>query len=274
MAVDDKSIVTLHAFCAGASHTRDALQCEDYAISFNEGDMSIAVVSDGHSDPSCFRSARGAKFACEAAIEVLKEFLGRSDGVFSKIDDTGKTLRRLEQSILTSWLERVRADVRTGSFAADAQAYGCTLIAVLCAKTYWLGLQIGDGRCVAIYENGLYSQPIPWDHERCVGNYTASMCDEAAIEEFRHYHGTEIPAALFAASDGLDTSFDEQGLYNCYYTIACWMRDMSPEESVKNVERLLPKISDRGSGDDMAISAIVRTERYISRPIEKLTNGE
>lgn len=85
-------------------------------------------------------------------------------------------------------------------------AYGATLIGVVVTEDFWLGVHIGDGKCVAFSKDGEDSEPIPWDDE-CFLNITTSICDFNASDEFRYYFSHELPAAVFVGSDGIDDSF-------------------------------------------------------------------
>ena len=47
--------------------------CEDYHMAYQDKEKCIAVIADGHGDPHCYQAHMGAKLACFAAIEILKE---------------------------------------------------------------------------------------------------------------------------------------------------------------------------------------------------------
>ena len=54
-----------HAFhhtTIGHSHVLKNTCCEDASCCISEGDVHVAVVSDGHGDPACFRSQIGSLF--------------------------------------------------------------------------------------------------------------------------------------------------------------------------------------------------------------------
>jgi len=57
------------------------LRCQDFSMDYSDEKSAIISVSDGHSDPKCFRSALGAKFACEAIIEVLRQIVSKYDNL-------------------------------------------------------------------------------------------------------------------------------------------------------------------------------------------------
>ena len=59
----------------GASHIRHNIPCQDYGLVKETENYKVFAVSDGHGDPSCFRSDRGSRFICEIAIELLPVFI-------------------------------------------------------------------------------------------------------------------------------------------------------------------------------------------------------
>ena len=131
-------------------------------------------------------------------------------------------------------------------------------------EKYWYGLQIGDGKCVSAYDDGVFVEPIPQD-ENCVANYSTSLCGENAEVNFMHYYSDIIPKGVFVFSDGVEESFDRSGLYNCLYSIDVWL-EQGKETALESINDLLPKISEGGSGDDVSISAILSAEKAIMPP--------
>ncbi len=192
----------------------------------------------------------------------------------------------IEKNIIKKWNELVLSDVQNRPITDEDLAglnedvvnmlregrrlqkiYGCTLIMTCILDDFWFGIQVGDGKCVSISEKGLYSQPIPWDNEGCVGNRSTSICDSKAFDSFRYAYGPDVPVASFVASDGVDESFDENGLNKCYYSLSAWAKTLSEEELESNFTQLLTQISNGGSGDDVSISGIVSIPREVRKPV-------
>lgn len=120
----------------------------------------------------------------------------------------------------------------------------------------WFGIHIGDGKCVELLENGTLCEPIPWD-EACEQNITTSICDSDAIEEFRYVIQKDFPAAIFIGSDGIDDSYSsEMELHELYRNIFIVFAEHSTEVGNNEVRDYLPKITRRGSGDDVSIAAL------------------
>lgn len=273
----------------GKSHVLNGLNCEDYSLDYSDESLSFIAISDGHGDKNCFRSDRGARYACEIALHLCKDF----QRITSHIDnvkhcDFERLIISLETEIADKWKAMVLSDVQDHPFlekeilsaSPEAQevyrsgsrlekAYGCTLIIAMCTEKYWLSCQIGDGKCIAAFRDGVFVEPIPID-ENCLGNRSTSLCNSNAKDSFRHYYSSERPLAVFVSSDGIEESFDQAGLYNCFYSIGYWLKESGFDETKKKVDDLLPQISEGGSGDDVSLAVMASTEASLSKPRQTL----
>ncbi|MDE6024283.1 MAG: protein phosphatase 2C domain-containing protein [Lachnospiraceae bacterium] len=269
----------------GSSHVANGNPCEDFSMSYQNELVSIAVISDGHGDKNCFRSAKGAQIVCEVAVERIKNTFTCKEALESLKNSPERIISEIEKSIIHYWNVNVENDIITNPISdeellgldehvVDAikntgrshKVYGCTLIAAVFFDDFWFGIHIGDGKCVAIQKNGLYKQPIPWDNENCVGNRSTSICSSRAYDSFRFTYGEDVPVAVFVASDGVDESFDENGLNKFYYTLACWVKALSTDDCKNKLDEMLCQISQVGSGDDVSVSCIVDCVNEIKKP--------
>ena len=270
----------------GASHIAHNMNCEDFAASYDDEKVSAAVISDGHGDKKCFRSAQGARTACEVSIDCVKRLINSSPLACDVLKESpDRIITELEREIIREWHKGIADDLNNNPItdselkelpedAAESiraghgldKIYGCTLIMCVVIEDFWFGIQIGDGKCVAAMRNGLYTQPIPWDEKGCVGNRSTSICNSNSYAGFRYVYGTDVPAGLFVASDGVDESFDESGLNRCYYTLGYWIQTMQKEELDAKMEELLSQITSNGSGDDVSIASILSLTNGIKRP--------
>ena len=151
------------------------------------------------------------------------------------------------------------------------KVYGCTLLVCAYTPWFWFAFQIGDGKCFACDENGIWSEPIPWD-ERCFLNKTTSICDSSAIDEFRYcYDGTgNFPIAVILGSDGIDDSFGaEENQANFYVQILKSIAKSGIEATLSEIESTLPQLSKIGSQDDMSIAMVFDAEK-VSMAVPKL----
>lgn len=269
-----------HLTVIGASHIKNGMVCQDFSLSCELPDRRIFVVCDGHGGADYFRSDRGSRFAAEAFTECMKD--PDLISVLSAAATQKQQSLRIEQlikSIIARWNELVEQDIKEHSFGEDElsgvsekarkryetgqrlqSAYGTTLIGVMLAENFWLGLQIGDGKCVAVSETGEFTQPIPWDEE-CFLNVTTSLCDENAAKEFRFCFSRTLPAAVFIGSDGIDDCFaGDERLYDFYRVTLKSFAETDEETAIAQLKEYLPTLSEKGSGDDMSVGILVNTD--------------
>lgn len=259
----------------GASHIKKNKECQDNSRSYYDDNIAIAVVCDGHGGDDYMRSAVGSKCACDAAERNIKQFLENidKDKFFSNPD---KLLKDLEASIINVWNQLIFAHLDQNPFTEEElngvsekarrrytenrkveSAYGTTLIVVAMTHEYWFGIHIGDGKCVAVNPEGKFVQPIPWD-PKCFLNATTSICDSDALGSFRHFYSEKLPVAVFVGSDGVDDCFSNNDqLHNLYKTILYSFGTSPFQEAVDGLSEYLPRLSAKGSGDDVSISAMM-----------------
>lgn len=244
----------LNSTVTGASHLECSKECQDCSSTWQNrsGSIKIAVVSDGHGGGVYYKSALGAQLACKIAVDTLKEValsikrihLGKEESI----------LKLINRSILARWNEAIRNIKGPDPIIS----FGCTLIAYLQTPKYWLALQIGDGKFVILDSDGVWKQPIPWD-DRCILNFTTSLCDESAIEEFRYATGTTLPHAVFLSSDGIDSTFEDgELLYNFYNQILVTASNDGINQLNSQLPEVLLHFSRVGSRDDMSLAVIIR----------------
>lgn len=259
----------------GASHIKKNVVCQDFSISKKLGKYFFTAVADGHGSEKYFRSNVGAQLACEVADECVKSFMNDvlkvSNEKFKNNHDA--YLKQLEQNVLYSWRRRVEDHIEKNPFTPEeevlvnekyktSKAYGTTLIVnVLYPKRFSIGIQIGDGKCVAYKEGSNFFQPIPWD-DQCFLNVTTSLCDDNALDNFRHFVSfNDIPDALFIGTDGIDDSFsDDKQLYDFYRQILNTLKENGIDKGEKEICDFLPVLSAKGSGDDISLAYIINKE--------------
>ena len=271
-------ITSFDCRCQGESHKATDKPCQDYSFSETTADHTIAIISDGHGGTRYYRSDVGSRLLCEVTAGSLAEFAkGVPESTFAGkpyttvgIDDTmPAVLQQLFGAIVVGWRNAVMEHAGQHPLTETEQAiavpqddhewektYGCTLIATIRTSSYWLAFQVGDGKCVALREDGSPFEPIPWD-DRCFLNKTTSICDTDALSRFRCCFGgiDTAPVAIFLGSDGIDDSFgEEENLYNFYVQLAKGFSQDGHEVTVKDLEQSLPILSKRGSQDDMSVA--------------------
>lgn len=266
---------SFHFSFQGASHIKKNKECQDASSSYQDEKCAIAIVCDGHGGDDYVRSAVGSTLGCGVAEKNIKSFINSVDKeiFFSKPD---KHLKNLEASIINGWNEAITAYHSTKPFQENElaslsekarkkyvedgrieSAYGTTMIAVAMTHEYWFGIHIGDGKCVAVNPEGEFKQPIPWD-PKCFLNATTSICDSDAIDRFRHFYSEKLPAAVFVGSDGIDDCFsNNEQLHNLYKTMLFSFATTDFQEACDGLADYLPRLSAKGSGDDVSVAALL-----------------
>lgn len=264
----------------GASHIKSGAVCQDFSLSCELPDRRISVVCDGHGGADYFRSDRGSKLAAVAFMDCMEnpDLIAALSAAAAEKQRQSR-MEQLIKSIIARWNSLVEQDMRQHPFDEDElsgvsekarrryeagerlqAAYGTTLIGAVLAENFWLGLQIGDGKCVVVSETGEFTQPIPWDEE-CFLNVTTSLCDENAAKEFRFCFSRTLPAAVFIGSDGIDDCFaGDERLYDFYRVTLKSFAETDEETAIAQLKEYLPTLSEKGSGDDMSVGILVNTD--------------
>ncbi|MDD5998974.1 MAG: PP2C family serine/threonine-protein phosphatase [Lachnospiraceae bacterium] len=280
------NIFAFSATETGYNHIRINKVCEDASDFYDDEKMHICVVADGHGSDNYPRTEFGSKFAVDAAIKNVIEFVNTAEKsqVINDAENHFERMNQLAKSILRSWYESVEEDYNKKPFTEKElekvsdkyknrylsenieerkveKAYGCTLIIYVITDDYSFGMQIGDGKCVLIDENGQFLEPIPWDDD-CQLNVTTSICDDDAIDEFRFYISDKMPTAVFIGSDGIDDSYaNEEELYALYRSILKIFIEHGDEVGKSEIREYLPVLTKRGSGDDVSMGLIINQKR-------------
>ncbi len=263
----------------GSSHKKKNKECQDASKSCYDEHYGIAVVCDGHGGDDYIRSAIGSEKASQVAIESIRSFISEvnQDNLKNHFDEV---LNRLESSIISEWRQQVNehwdsnpiTELEMSVLSDKAKkrylenhkiesAYGTTLIAVVLTSNYWFCFQIGDGKCVWIDKESNFKQ-LPLD-KRCFLNATTSLCDSDALEHFQTYYSGQLPAAVFIGSDGVDDCFkNDSQLYNFYKTV-CYSFGTNKNDidlATNELKDFLPRLSQKGSGDDISIAAVLNMD--------------
>jgi serine/threonine protein phosphatase PrpC len=267
----------------GGSHIKQGKGCEDSSFKHEDADVSIAIVADGHGDDNCFRSAKGSQLAVTCAANGIREFVNIHESKFS----FDKAIDDLIKHIIALWQVKVEEEYTANPFSKEElnkadkkhrknyvtnagsrnKAYGTTLIAAAITKYYWFGMHIGDGRFTALYPDGAFDQPVPWD-KKCYLNITTSICDDDAYEKARcyfSYHEEKMPpVAVFLCSDGIDDNYpveeNEKYLFKLYRTIALTFAEDGFDSTIIQLKDLALSFATKGKGDDTSIAGFIDME--------------
>ena len=296
-------LVAIDARCRGSEHIRQDKPLQDFSGSTSNRQKSCAyaLIADGHGGEKYFRSEHGSRIAVLCAVEEINKVL--KDLLFhikkKEVDIIDKSLKNLCAKILLSWRERVCAHFSEHPLTEDEKRqcealkialpipeeeiptlYGSTLLSAAYFEKFefWFALQIGDGKTVAIREDGSAFCPIPEDEGMGFG-VTASLCGARAAEHFFYSFGFEKLGGIAVMSDGLTDSFDKDKLPDFILNIQ--KNALADRERTKGeLEAFLPKLSEQGSGDDISFAGIFckaetteRCEQLVSKLREHITLG-
>ncbi len=259
----------------GSLHIKQDKICQDASYSYKDDNCMFTIVCDGHGGDDYVRSDLGAKFAIEVASNLILKFLKENSVNDIKINCAEKLID-LQNKIVDEWSSMVVRHWEINGFTEEelmavsdkhrdeykegervAPAYGTTLVAVCRTNEFCFGLQIGDGSCVFVNSDGEFQQPVPVD-SKCFLNSTTSMCDLNAKESFRSFYSEQLPVAMFVSTDGVDDCFSSaELLYNFYKTIMFSFYSEEFEKAVGELEEYLPRLSAKGSGDDISLGVVI-----------------
>lgn len=276
-------LVAIDARCRGSEHIRQNKPLQDFSGSTSDRwkSYAYALIADGHGGEKYFRSEHGSRIAVLCAVEEINKVL--KDLLFhikkKEVDVIDKSLKNLCAKILLAWRERVCAHFSEHPLTEDERKqcealkitlpileeeiptlYGSTLLSAAYFEKFefWFALQIGDGKTVAIREDGSVFCPVPEDEGMGFG-VTASLCGARAAEHFFYSFGFGRLGGIAVMSDGLTDSFDKDKLPDFILNIQ--KNALADRERTKGeLEAFLPKLSEQGSGDDVSLAGIFAKE--------------
>jgi serine/threonine protein phosphatase PrpC len=269
-------IRTFNYTCPGATHIKSGKPCQDYSAVETEDDFAIAVVSDGHGGNKYFRSGDGSRIACDVSIDIVKKFINeiRKDDMDSNSFNYKLLFRQLATKIINEWQKQVEEHFADNEIAENEKLiyethytedaedadihkiYGATIVLAVISDDMSFVIQTGDSPCLVFNDD--YECRIPQEtiNPDCVMDYTTSLSDSNAINNFRYFWTTDMPKAIFVCSDGIKDSYSEDDFLN-FGTVLLKEFEKDYTATIGFIEEWLPKLSERGSGDDMSIAGII-----------------
>jgi len=276
------------AECQGFSHKKvsPTIPCQD-AVGFDDEDENFAIcaAADGHGSEKYLRSKEGADFAVSIAIEAVKDFIAKDGHVSlakegSAEKDRKKLLEGLAAHIVSRWIDKTRGHWEEGKSLTDnektlfgkhypsqdpsskelniAKIYGTTLIVGAITEKCAFIIQCGDGAACVIAQGGETKIPPETVDENQLGSLTNSISSSDCLTLFRFFYTTEIPKAMVLASDGVLESYGGNDgndfLRFCEKVVELHSADY--EQAQRSLDEWLPKLSEKGSEDDMSMVGI------------------
>ncbi|MFT4977154.1 MAG: serine/threonine protein phosphatase PrpC [Myxococcota bacterium] len=250
----------------GARHVSDGTPCQDAARVYQDGDMVIVAVADGHGDPKHARSEDGSRIAVEVTCELLRE-LGQSllrESEPSTPLAVEKRLRRhLPGRISWEWNRRVRAHAGhsgdDGGWHADTQLYGSTILGALFTRAISVFVQLGDGDILVVHEHGPV-ESIFLPDANIFGSITHSLCQPSSLSHARVRCRAFSPTVRLAmlSTDGVRDSLGDDEA--AFLSVGDWLlRRITArgwEPALAALPDWLAELSRRGNGDDVTIGVV------------------
>ena len=191
----------------------------------------------------------------------------------NNISEQDTVFEALFTAIYEDWIGKIAADKEQDPFSEEElallngnrieKAYGTTLMAYVQTPSYWLAFHIGDGRLLSLNDEHQWIEPVPWDCN-CFQNVTTSLCNSNPVPQFRYaFDATgKFPVALFCCSDGIEDSYGDyslapERLHTFYSSLINAFFSQGYSETISKIAAFLPKLSERGSNDDMSLAGII-----------------
>jgi hypothetical protein len=257
----------------GASHERSGAPNQDCgrAVPLDNGRGVLLVVADGHGDSLHARSDRGSRFAVDAAVNVLSEWIGTAAAGGAEVRNSAG---QLPAKIVTAWQEMVAADLARQPAADEIAAapqdkvdlirrspeilYGSTLLAVAINERLAAFLQIGDGDLLTVAADGSVKRVVPVRDDLPL-NQTESLCQSDARGRFRvqvdSFAATPRPVLVMASTDGYSNSFrDDDAFLKVARDIEDYLERQGIDWIAQHLNGWLEETSRIGSGDDITVA--------------------
>lgn len=220
---------------------------------FDEG--IICAIADGHSGEFFTYSHKGARFACESAIEIMKKYMKEDRDNISNLLQKNE----IQKNICNKWRYLVDEDFKENLprvYKLNYFKYGTTLLTVIITHKYKLFLKLGDGD-ILIKKNNEYKKILFTNKKNiivdCVAEENAYNKMQYKLEEIDDLDKTY---SIIMYSDGFENSFfsKEMMIKDLNETIKSYKKNiftrMFLEESYK---KYLWELSKKGSYDDISI---------------------
>jgi len=291
------------AKCEGFSHKNSVppTDCQDAADSWCDEKFAICAAADGHGGEKYFRSGIGANIAVEISIEAVKEFISLQKpslgGEALSEENYPKLLKGLAAHIVSKWVDETRKHWNTklcderektvfdkhypnqDPLSKDlnvCKIYGTTLIVGAITEEFSFIFQCGDGAACIIPQNGDTVIPPETIDENQIGSMANSISSSNCLELFRYYYTKEIPKAMLLVSDGVLESYGgndgKDFLRFCEKVVELYLGNHDQAQGF--LEDWLPKLSEKGSEDDMSIVGVFLLPETKSHANDFLENGD
>lgn len=212
----------------------------------------ICTIADGHSGDFFTHSHKGSKFACKAAIEVIKKYINKD---MNEIEILLKE-KVLQKEICDKWRYLVSLDMKENLpsvFKYNTFKYGTTLLLVLIKENYILYMKLGDGD-ILLKKHNKIENALPVYKK----NIVESMSQEKSYEKiiYKIEKNEKDTSDIIIFSDGFENSFVsyDDMIEDINNTIIKYKKSIFSKYLLeKNYDKHLIKLSENRSLDDISI---------------------
>ncbi|WP_455538338.1 protein phosphatase 2C domain-containing protein [Terrisporobacter sp.] len=244
----DKSIV-------GYKNVIKNSKSQDYLKIEKIDDSLICTIADGHSGDYFTNSHKGAKLACEVAIDIIKKYIKEETNQIKFLLDS----KIIQREICNEWRSLVELDMKEHiprAYKYNYFKYATTLLITLIKSDYILCLKLGDGE-ILFKENKKIKKIFPCYRKKKVDSLADENCyDEMTyvIEKIEKNEDNISDIIMF--SDGFENSFKSfsnmvQIINN---TILKYKQNVFSKYMLeKTYDKYLKELSEKNSFDDISI---------------------
>lgn len=225
---------------------------QDYLKFENIENGIICAIADGHSGDFFINSHKGAKFACESAIKILKKYENEDKNkIKSLLDD-----KSLQVEICNHWRALVLQDMKKSLpivFKYNYFKYGTTLLIVMIKADYILFIKLGDGD-ILIKEDNNMKKALPSYKKNIVDCLAEEKAYDKMIFKIIDYEKNISNVIIY--SDGFENSFvSYKSMVNeIDNTLIKYNKNIfSKMKLEKDYDKYLSSLSENGSLDDISI---------------------
>lgn len=243
----------------GARHRREGRPCQDALAHGQRSGAWVLAVADGHG--SSPRGGEGAWLAVRVAVEWLLDF---HEALAAEHRAHPARIRELVREpvgrkLVQEWARRVRESVGELPPGRDVLLeHGTTLLAALVAPEFVLFVQLGDGDLLVVQADGRVVRGVERS-ERHFADETDSLCAPQAWLSMRVSVWPRMAgeALVLLATDGYANSYETlEAFERIGPDYLAWVRERGLEQVGGELEAILEKTSERGSGDDITLGMI------------------
>lgn len=199
----------------GRRHLPEGKPCQDSCMTQAVQKGHVFAVSDGVG--SCLRSDKGSQFACEAAVEAVRQVDADTDNEAAFVDALcSPSFRKI---LINTWLEFIRKDVaatdgKEWAGIRDIELYGATLSLAIMTENRIVTLNLGDGQILLF--NPVDAMRVRW-HLPKEDSVTAALCDPDCYQDsfVVHNHDRSVYSGILLSTDGIyDTLSNYSGFFS------------------------------------------------------------